>query len=127
MPYTWGTVGIIYNEPMIEELTGKPADEVVTGWDAFWNEDLKDNMFMFINSRDSFGIGELYLGKSLNETDPTVLEQVADALKQQDVYKRQIPTIRSSRVASALSISFQMVLLCSMLTSTMAERPITTS
>lgn len=83
VPYTWGTVGIIYNEPMIEELTGKPADEVVTGWDAFWNEDLKDNMFMFINSRDSFGIGELYLGKSLNETDPTVLEQVADALKQQ--------------------------------------------
>lgn len=83
VPYTWGTVGIIYNAPMVEELTGRPAEEVITGWDAFWNPALDDNIYMFINSRDSFAIAEKLLGFSLNETKPEKLEEAADLLKEQ--------------------------------------------
>ena len=83
VPYTWGTVGIIYNRSMVEEITGIPAQEAITGWDAFWNPLFADNMFMFINSRDSFGIAEKLLGFSVNETDPSKLNQTADLLRAQ--------------------------------------------
>lgn len=83
VPYTWGTIGIVYNRPMVEEITGMSAEEAITGWDAFWNPIFADNMFMFINSRDSFGIAEKQLGYSLNETDPQRLEKVANTLKEQ--------------------------------------------
>lgn len=86
VPYTWGTVGIVYNKKMVEKLTGQPADEVVKGWSVFWDERFKDNMFMFINSRDSFMIAEKLLGYSLNETDPDRLKQAASKLREQKPY-----------------------------------------
>lgn len=83
VPYTWGTVGIIYNRPLVEKLTGQKAEDVITGWDAFWKPEFKDSMYMFINARDSFAIAEKRLGISLNETDPGLLQQAAELLKEQ--------------------------------------------
>ena len=49
VPYTWGTVGIIYNSKYVDE-----AD--VTGWELLWNEKYAGKILMFDNSRDAFGI-----------------------------------------------------------------------
>ncbi len=75
VPYTWGTVGLIYNTTMVEEIPDS--------WDALWDERYKDNILMFSNSRDAFGIAEKLLGYSQNTTDEAEIRACADLLKQQ--------------------------------------------
>lgn len=76
VPYTWGTVGIIYNTKYVDE-----AD--VTGWELLWNEKYADKILMFDNSRDAFGIAEYLLGYSANTTDEAELKACADKLAEQ--------------------------------------------
>ncbi len=75
VPYTWGTVGIIYDSTMI--------DEENIGWDILWNEDYAGNILMFDNPRDAFAIAENMLGYSLNTEDEEELEKAAEKLKEQ--------------------------------------------
>ncbi|MEG0913387.1 MAG: spermidine/putrescine ABC transporter substrate-binding protein [Oscillospiraceae bacterium] len=75
VPYMWGLVGLIYNTTMVE-------DEI-TSWDALWDSKYIGNILMFSNSRDAFGISLLRLGYSLNDCDPTHLEEAANELKNQ--------------------------------------------
>ena len=74
VPYTWGTVGIIYNSKHVDE-----AD--VTGWELLWNEKYKGKILMFGNSRDAFGIAQYRLGFDVNTTDEDELRQCADLLE----------------------------------------------
>ena len=76
VPYTWGTVGIIYNTKYVDETD-------VTGWELLWNEKYAGKILMFDNSRDAFGIAEYLLGYSVNETDEAILRQCADKLAEQ--------------------------------------------
>ncbi len=76
VPYTWGTVGIIYNTKYVSE-----AD--VTGWELLWNKKYADKILMFDNSRDAFGITQCMLGYDLNTTDPQVLLECAQKLAEQ--------------------------------------------
>ncbi len=76
VPYTWGTVGIVYNTKYVD-----PAD--VTGWELLWNEKYSGKILMFGNSRDAFGIAEAMLGYSLNTTDEQELQAAADKLHAQ--------------------------------------------
>ena len=76
VPYTWGTVGIIYNTKYVDE-----AD--VTGWELMWNEKYEDRILMFDNSRDAFGIAQFLLGEDINTTDKAVLDKAAKKLKEQ--------------------------------------------
>ena len=76
VPYTWGTVGIIYNSQYVDE-----AD--VTGWELLWNEKYEGQILMFDNSRDAFGIAQYMLGVDVNTTDKALLQQCADALSKQ--------------------------------------------
>ena len=76
VPYTWGTVGVIYNK--------KYVDEADTGsWDLLWNEKYAGKILMFDNNRDAFAIAESRLGYSLNTTDSVALTACAELLKQQ--------------------------------------------
>ena len=76
VPYTWGTVGVIYNK--------KYVDEADTGsWDLLWNEKYAGKILMFDNNRDAFAIAESRLGYSLNTTDSVALGACADLLSQQ--------------------------------------------
>lgn len=77
VPYTWGTVGIIYNAEEIDI----PKEEI--DWGILWNEDYKDQILMFDNPRDAFAIAEIMLGYSLNTEDPAELKAAADKLKEQ--------------------------------------------
>ncbi len=76
VPYTWGTVGVIYNTKYVDE-----AD--VGSWDLLWNSKYSGKILMFDNCRDAFGIAELLQGYSLNTTDPDELRDAAELLKAQ--------------------------------------------
>ena len=68
VPYTWGTVGLIYNTTLV--------DEAPTSWDALWDERYAGDILMFGNSRDAFAIALLKNGLSLN---PKTLDDVETA------------------------------------------------
>ena len=74
VPYTWGTVGIIYNTKYIES---------VDSWEALWNEEYAGKILMFDNSRDSFAIALKYLGYSLNSENADEITEAAELLKTQ--------------------------------------------
>ena len=76
VPYTWGTVGILYNTKYVD-----PED--VTGWELLWNEKYAGKILMINNSRDAFGIAQYELGYSVNTTDPVELQACADLLAKQ--------------------------------------------
>ena len=82
VPYTWGTVGIIYNSKYVDE-----ADLV--GWELLWNEKYKDKILMFDNSRDAFGIASYLLGYDVNTTDREELKACADVLAKQEPVVQQ--------------------------------------
>ncbi len=65
VPYTWGTVGIIYNTTMVEEAP--------TSWASLWDENYAGDILMFGNSRDAFAIALMKNGLSLN---PKTVEDV---------------------------------------------------
>ena len=76
VPYTWGTVGIIYNSKYVDE-------EDLTGWELLWNKKYDDKILMFDNSRDAFGIASYLLGFDVNTTDENELRQCAEKLAEQ--------------------------------------------
>lgn len=76
VPYTWGTVGIIYNTKYVDE-----AD--VSGWDMLWNEKYAGKILMFDNSRDAFAISLKRLGYSMNSSDAEELKEAAEELSKQ--------------------------------------------
>ena len=82
VPYTWGTIGIIYNTTMV--------DEPITSWGAMFSDEYAGNVLMFRNSRDALATALLYLGYDLNTTDEAQLREaqqlLADA-KSRGVYQ----------------------------------------
>ena len=76
VPYTWGTLGILYNTKYVDE-----AD--VTGWELLWNEKYAGKILMIDNSRDAMGIAQYLLGYDVNTMDKTELQACADKLAEQ--------------------------------------------
>ena len=76
VPYTWGTVGLIYNRNYV-------SDEDAESWSCLWNSKYAGKLLMFDNPRDAFAIAESMLGYSLNTEDFTELKNCADLLAQQ--------------------------------------------
>lgn len=77
VPYTWGTVGIIYDTTMID-MAAEDID-----WDLLWNEDYADQILMFDNPRDAFAIAEIMLGYSLNTENEEEMRHAAAKLLSQ--------------------------------------------
>lgn len=76
VPYLWGMVGLIYNRSNVS------SD--VDSWDALWSESYKNQILMFNNPRDAFGIALKYLGYSQNTTDKLEIDKAAELLKKQN-------------------------------------------
>ena len=76
VPYTWGTVGIIYNTKKLEKL-GVPAP---TKWSDLWDERLKGEILMQDSVRDAFMVALKALGYSMNTTDKGELEEAKKLL-----------------------------------------------
>lgn len=75
VPYTWGTVGILYNTTMV--------DEVVDSWDILWDPKYAKEILMLDSQRDSIAVALLKLGYSINTLDPHELEEAGELLKEQ--------------------------------------------
>ena len=88
VPYTWGTLGILYNTKYVDE-----AD--VTGWELLWNEKYAGKILMIDNSRDAFGIAEFLRADiasqeaDVNSSDPEKLQDCANLLAQQRPFVQQ--------------------------------------
>ncbi len=84
VPYTWGTLGIIYNTTMV--------DEPITSWEVMFSDEYAGNILLIDNSRDAFGMALYYLGYDVNTTDEAQIREaaqlVADA-KARGVYDGQ--------------------------------------
>ena len=76
VPYTYGMVGIIYNDAMVDE-------EDVGGWDLLWNEKYKGQILQFNNPRDAFGTAIYSVGGDVNSTDVNVWNDAVEKLKKQ--------------------------------------------
>lgn len=75
VPYTFGTVGILYNKNMV-----KHAPE---SWADLWDEDYKDSILMQDSVRDAFMVAQKLLGYSMNTTDEEELKKCKDKLIEQ--------------------------------------------
>ena len=75
VPYTWGTVGLIYN---YDKLGFDPSS-----WDILWDELYSGEILMFSNSRDAFGLTLMRLGYDINSQEKLELDHAAAELKAQ--------------------------------------------
>ncbi|MBQ0010648.1 MAG: spermidine/putrescine ABC transporter substrate-binding protein [Ruminococcus sp.] len=78
VPYTYGTVGVIYNTEIVDE-----DDEDIGSWSLMWDEDYAGNILQFNNPRDGFGTAQYYLGYSVNSENPAEWQEALDLLKAQ--------------------------------------------
>lgn len=76
VPYTWGTVGLIYNRNYV-------SDEDAESWSCLWNSKYAGKLLMFDNPRDAFAIAQSLLGYGMNTEDFNELKNCADLLAQQ--------------------------------------------
>ena len=76
VPYTWGTVGLIYNKKYVDESD-------IGSWDLLWNPKYAGKILMFDNPRDAFAISELLLGLSINSQSEDELRSAAYKLIEQ--------------------------------------------
>ncbi len=77
IPYTWGTVVLIYNTELVSE------DTDVETWDLLWNEKYKGNILMFNNPRDAYGIALKKLGFDINPENQEQIDKATALLKEQ--------------------------------------------
>ena len=75
VPYSVGTVGILYNKSMVKE----PVDS----WDILWNPKYKDSILMQDSVRDAFAVALKRLGHSINSTEVDQLAAAAEDLMEQ--------------------------------------------
>lgn len=76
VPYNVGLVGLIYNTTMVE---GTPDS-----WEIMWDEKYADNILMFDNPRDAFGIAQFLVGVDVNSEDKADWDKAAEKLKEQN-------------------------------------------
>lgn len=75
VPYTWGTMGVLYNTEMV---ISEPDS-----WDVLLDETYKMDMFMLNAPRDTMAIALVMCGHDLNSTDPADLADAKELLIRQ--------------------------------------------
>ena len=73
VPYTWSTLGIIYNRDMV--------DGEITSWSAMFDPQYAGQVLMINNSRDALAAGLFYLGYDVNTTDKGQIREAFELLK----------------------------------------------
>lgn len=73
--YNVGTTVLIYNKTLV--------NEVPDSWEVIWDEQYKDKVLMFNNSRDAFAIAHSLLGQNFNTYDESEWVQAAELLAKQ--------------------------------------------
>jgi len=72
IPYFWGTLGIVYNEKMV--------DKAPEHWNDLWRPEYKNSIMMIDGAREVMGLGLNSDGHSLNSKDADQLQEAVDKL-----------------------------------------------
>ncbi len=75
VPYTWGTVGIMYNKTMV--------DEEVNSWSILFDKKYEGQILMQASVRDAYCVALSYLGYSINTLNEDELKEATDLLVSQ--------------------------------------------
>ena len=75
VPYFWGTLGIIYNDQLIEE-------DSITSWDDLWNKNYSDRLMLIDGAREIMGLTLQSLGYSLNSKNQEELDEAEAKLSE---------------------------------------------
>lgn len=99
VPYMWGTVGIIYNKTMV--------DDVVDSWDILWNEKYKNQIIMLNSQRDTIAVALIRLGYSMNTRNINELEQAKQELINQKslVYAYQGDEVKDAMIGGDAALA----------------------
>ena len=86
VPYTYGTVGIIYNKSMLREEDLAKIEAGEGSWDIMWDPYYSGNILQFNNSRDAFATAMFKKFKEncdVNTTDDEMWQAALDELMAQ--------------------------------------------
>ena len=84
VPYTYGTIGIIYNPTMLDPDDLDENEEIKDKtWGLLWNEKYAGKILQFNNPRDGFGTAMYYMNYDINTADRTIWEKALELMKQQ--------------------------------------------
>lgn len=72
IPYFWGTLGIVYNDTMVENAPGH--------WSDLWNSEYANDIMLVDGAREVMGIGLGTLGYSLNTKSLSELNAASQKL-----------------------------------------------
>ena len=102
VPYCWGTVGILYNTKLLDEL-GVPAP---TKWADLWDERLSGEILMQDSVRDAFMVALKKDGYSMNSESKDELEQTKQELIDQKplVQAYVIDQVRDKMIGSEAAV-----------------------
>lgn len=78
VPYTYGKVGVIYNQTMVDE-----EDVANKSWDLLWNEKYKGKILQFNNPRDGMATAMFKLRKNINTDNKADWDLALDELIKQ--------------------------------------------
>lgn len=74
IPYFWGTLGIVYNDKMID-------GEEIKSWSDLWNSKYREDIMLIDGAREIIGIGLQTKGYSLNSKKDVELTEAFELLK----------------------------------------------
>ena len=100
VPYFWGTVGIVYDSTVVAE----PVDS----WEILWNENYRDQVYMYDSQRDSLMVALKLLGYSINTRDINELEAAKNKLIDQQEATRPVyvtDTVINSMIAGNAALA----------------------
>lgn len=72
IPYFWGTVGIVYNDQMVQTAPKH--------WEDLWRKEYRDNIMLVDGAREVLGFGANTLGYSLNTKKMSELKAIEQKL-----------------------------------------------
>lgn len=99
VPYTWGTMGILYNTETVLETP--------TSWDILLDPEYKMDMFMLNAPRDTTAIALVMCGHDLNSTDPADLADAKKLLIEQKplVLAYVVDEVKDKMIAGEASVA----------------------
>ena len=105
IPHTWGTYGLLYNPELLEGMGMSAAD--LTSWEgALWNEKASGQIIMPNSIREAYMIAAKTLGYSINESDPTKIDEMSEKLIEQKplVYRYDNDGVRDYLINESAAI-----------------------
>ena len=99
VPYTWGTMGILYNTEAVLEAP--------TSWETLMDETYSMDMFMLNSPRDTLAIALVMCGHELNSTDPADLADAKQLLIDQKpmVLAYVVDEVKDKMIAGEASVA----------------------